>query len=117
MANRYKILKCDFACRQILSKEYFVCQKCKECKPLDVSHCFGKKAYPHLRHDLNNLLLLCNDCHIGWWHKYPKEAWSWFEENFEERYNYLIVAKNKIVKLNKMYYEQKYQELKKMEGE
>jgi hypothetical protein len=106
MANNYIIGKDDDLCRQILLLRDKKCQgpKCTATESLVPSHCYGKKAYPNLRHDPLNLLLLCDKCHKEFWHKYPAAAWTWFEEEWPERYNYLVVAKNRIIKLNEIHY-------------
>jgi len=112
MNKRSLIIQDDSICRKILLIRDGRCQKCGATKKLVVSHCFGKKTYPNLRHDLNNLLLLCNDCHIGWWHKYPTQAWTQFRHRWPDRFDYLMQAKNKIIKLNEEHYKNKRDELK-----
>jgi len=106
MANNYIIKKDDDLCRQILILRDRVCQRCGATEGLVPSHCFGKKAYPNLRHDLLNLLFLCDDCHKEFWHKYPVLAWEWFKKMWPERYEYLMVAKNRIIKLNAIHYQE-----------
>jgi 5-methylcytosine-specific restriction endonuclease McrA len=44
---------------------------------VNVSHIKPKGKYPKLRHDLENIIILCWRCHIHWWHKEPLEAAEW----------------------------------------
>lgn len=57
------------------------------------SHVKSKGAYPHLKFDLKNMILLCYRCHIGTWHHEPTEAGAWFKKTFPERFKYLEKAK------------------------
>ena len=97
-AKLYKIL--DDLCREIVRKrDNNTCQKCG--KPVKgqnshPSHVYGKKAYPHMRHDLQNVKILCYYCHRQWWHRQPIEAYLWFKEKFPERYDYLQKRKQVI---------------------
>jgi len=101
----YIIEKDDGLCRLILLVRDVHCQKCGSRVNLVVSHCLGKKAWPSLRHDLQNLLLLCQDCHDNWWHAHLYDAWIWFVNNYRERYDYISRAKNQYIKLNKQHYQ------------
>jgi Pyruvate/2-oxoacid:ferredoxin oxidoreductase delta subunit len=41
-----------------------VCEVCGVFCPSGAAHYFGKKAYPHIRYDLRNVLWACYKCHI-----------------------------------------------------
>ena len=73
-----------------------ICQKCdKPCFKSNAhkSHVKSKGAYPHLKFDLLNLILLDYHHHINWWHKEPTEAGAWFKKKFPDRFKYLEKAK------------------------
>lgn len=90
----------------LLLRDSGQCQRCGSTRleTLVPSHCYGKKAYPQLRHNLDNLLLLCNDCHANWWHLNPVEAWNWFMTHFPGRWVSLEPLKNKLTKLSQEHY-------------
>jgi 5-methylcytosine-specific restriction endonuclease McrA len=65
-----------------------VCQRCL--RPVEghnrhPSHVYGKKAYPRLEFEPDNVKILCFHCHINWWHKNPIEASEWFKQKFPDR--------------------------------
>lgn len=45
-----------------------------------------------------NVLPMCGRCHNFWWHLEPSESWDWFKKEYPGRYEYLLKAKNKLVK-------------------
>jgi len=102
--------KCDSQCFENLLRRDKRCQRCRKTTTLVPSHCYGKKAYPTLRHDLLNLLLLCDECH-KWWHAHPIDAWIWFKEKWFGRFTYLQSVKNISFKLNKIHYQNKVDSL------
>ena len=104
MSNQYLITKCDKLCYQILLLRDVRCQRCGSSENLVPSHCYGKKAFPTLRHDLQNLLLFCDDCH-KWWHKYPEIAGDWLCDKRPTMYKHLSEASRKSFKLNKEHYQ------------
>ena len=110
------IKTCDRLVYENLLSRDKQCQRCGRTNTLVPSHCHSKKAYPHLRHDLLNLLLLCDKCH-RWWHSRPIQSWEWFVQKWEDRYEYLLVEKNKHVKLNKAHHKQRARELRGEEKE
>ena len=61
------------------------CQRCGKTEGLAPSHCYPKGKYTRLRHDTDNILLLCFACHICWWHRNPIEASEWFNNKFPDR--------------------------------
>ena len=90
--------KLDDITRELVRKEFH--NRCAWCgKPIEgvnsqKSHIKSKGAYPHLKFDLQNMILLCYNCHIGKWHHEPTEAGVWFKKTFPERYRYLEKVKN-----------------------
>lgn len=92
------------------------CAKCnKTCFGVNSqkAHIKSVGAYPHLQFDLNNMILLDYNHHIGWWHHEPTEAGLWFKETFPERYKYLERAKltrthHSVSDLEEMYEEYKH---------
>jgi len=106
----YAIHNCDSLLYQCLLKRDKKCIRCGSYDKLVPSHCYGKKAYPALRHILLNNLLLCDDCH-KWWHANIHDSWIWFVNKFHERYEYLVIKKNEYVKLNKAHYQETAKQL------
>ena len=41
------------------------CAKCKSTTSLHVHHIYPRNQYPTKAYKLNNLIVLCEDCHIG----------------------------------------------------
>lgn len=77
----------DALLRQVvLARDGFRCQWCeRNARPgrgggLEVAHVLPKGAYPALRHDLENVVLLCHRCHHYRWHRNPVAAWEWITE-------------------------------------
>ena len=58
------------------------------------AHVKSAGAYPHMKFDIKNMILLCYHDHIGWWHHEPTEAGAWFKKTFPGKYKYLEKAKN-----------------------
>jgi hypothetical protein len=65
---------------------------------MQCSHIHSVGAYPNIRFDPMNALPMCGRHHRFFWHDEPGDAWEWFKKNFEGRYQYLLVAKNKYIK-------------------
>lgn len=89
--------KLDDITRELVRKEFH--NRCAKCgKPVEginsqKSHVKSKGAYPHLKFDLQNMVLLCRGHHLYWWHKEPTEAGEWFKKEFPDRFRYLEKAK------------------------
>lgn len=66
------------------------CERCADI-PVYSSHIFPKGTYKRMRWMTQNLLLLCYQCHMEFWHKHPMEAKRWFEEKFPGRYEQLLI--------------------------
>jgi 5-methylcytosine-specific restriction endonuclease McrA len=83
--------------REIVRQQFHnKCAKCgKHIEGVDSqkAHIKSVGAYPHLQFDLQNMILLCYHCHIGWWHHEPTEAGAWFKKEFQDRFKYLEKAK------------------------
>ena len=93
-SKRHLIIQKDKELRaQILIRDNYTCQRCGkklEGRNCHLSHVLPKGKYPELRHDPNNVKILCYHCHIQFWHKNPIEAMQWFKSTFPERYEYLM---------------------------
>jgi len=82
-------------------RDKYICQKCG--KKVEGSNAHGSHVIPvshgdALRFDLMNIKCLCYHCHLNWWHKNPLEAQEWFKEKFPDRFAYLMIHKNDVVK-------------------
>lgn len=68
-------------------RDKWICQRCG--KPVEGSDAHGSHIYPegtyrNMSALVENILCLCFDCHINWWHKYPKDAKDWFNKRYKE---------------------------------
>ena len=89
-AKGYITKKLDDKLRaEILIRDNYECQKCKGTKTLQMSHVYTKKAHPELRHNPDNVKILCHRCHFYWWHREPMDARDWFKAKFPDRYKRL----------------------------
>lgn len=57
------------------------------------SHVYGKKAYPWLEFEPDNVKTLCFHCHINKWHLNPLDGYTWFSAAFPDRYARLQALK------------------------
>lgn len=73
------------------------CEKCGKTEALHCAHVVGRKNLA-LRWDLMNALALCHKHHIFWQHREPLEFTEWFKEKYPNRYEYISMNKNRIVK-------------------
>ena len=111
MSHIYLKQKCDRLCYQILLLRDVKCQRCGSAINLVTSHCYGKKTWPPMRHELDNLLLLCHFCHSEFWHYSMDSAWVWFDDKWPERSKRLLEISRKKIKLNRVHYKDKAEEL------
>lgn len=79
---------------EMLERDGYMCVRCGKGHSLQASHVYPKGRYPSLRHNLNNVLTLCNGCHLFWWHRNPLEAADWFREKWPDRAIILSQLKN-----------------------
>ena len=96
--------KCNDEVRRIIRKrDKNICQKCGKTITSKYdshpSHVKSKGHHPYLRHDLQNVKLLCFRCHIHWWHREPSESWDWFQREFPYRADYL---REKVIEFNQI---------------
>lgn len=90
-----------------LVREKAYCERCgrKDTKVLQDAHVVGRINLA-LRWDILNHLSLCFQCHKYFWHEEPLESSKWFQDKFPDRYEYLMKAKNIIVKRTEEDYKQ-----------
>jgi len=98
----------------LLIREHGRCEKCGKSEGLQCAHIIGRRNMM-LRWDPMNALCFCVGCHLYWQHKEPLQFTDWFRERHEERYNYLMMKKNKIIKRSKYDYEVLLNNLKRRE--
>ena len=65
---------------------------------MQCSHVRSIGAYPNLRFDVMNVLPMCGYHHKFYWHDEIGDAWPWFVKKYPGRHEYLLKAKNKLVK-------------------
>ena len=101
-------------------REKGICEKCGRRKEhgyqMHGSHIFSINASAELAADLDNLQCLCAGCHKmknDSWHESPLEQWEWFNKKFPGRYERLNKRRQKIVKANEQFWQEKYNNLKK----
>ena len=86
------LIECDKLFRKtILRDRPYQCEWCgKTNNSLQISHILPKGAYPCLRYEPANVLLLCFYCHFQRWHKSPLEAEEFLSSyKFPEYYEFL----------------------------
>ena len=85
MSRKKQIARLDkLWSKAVIERDKKICQKCF--KFGDNPHHVIPRRYVALRHDLNNGLTLCTDCHVNWAHKYPEGCLIQFIEEYPERY-------------------------------
>lgn len=73
-------------------RDEMICQRCGVLTEGDnshMSHVIRASRCGRLKFDLQNVKVLCESCHFGWWHKDEVEAGLWFVETWPERWAYL----------------------------
>jgi 5-methylcytosine-specific restriction endonuclease McrA len=94
--TRKKLRKeCWELCKQIVFLRDKKCQRCGKAGTelkngemrggLETAHIIGKGAVPKMYYDLDNLTLLCWQCHIAWGHHNPCEFTEWVKYKFGEK--------------------------------
>lgn len=53
------------------------CRRCGRIDQLQASHIWPKGSHQKMRFDPDNVLILCEKCHLFWWHRNPIEAHEW----------------------------------------
>ena len=89
-------------------------QRCFRCKTTELvcgHHLIHKSQSSSLRYNLDNLLPLCRGCHF-WWHNYENIAIGEFVQKQPDRWNKLLKEKEKLVKVDRYYYEEAIDRLK-----
>jgi 5-methylcytosine-specific restriction endonuclease McrA len=56
MSDRWKM-------REYLLSKQDKCKICGNKKSLEMHHLKGQSSHPELKYDLNNIMILCTDCH------------------------------------------------------
>jgi hypothetical protein len=75
------------------------CSMCyKSFEKMDCSHILSRGSHDSLRFDFFNVLPMCSRCHRWQWHDNPLAGVEWFKNNYPQRYDYLLFAKNQIKK-------------------
>ena len=93
--KRAKLTKnLDDLCRKVIRlRDNNRCQKCNkfiEGSNSQPNHVVAKgNGASWRRFDLLNIILMCNHCHIPWWHRSPTESGKWFAKTFPAREEYL----------------------------
>ena len=111
----------DNLCRDIVRiRDQQTCQRCGKQKKhgwkMEVAHFFSR-ANKCVRWDLDNVVLLCFNCHYLWGHQNPNEFSQWFSERLGTTKFTMLKLRKEGSKPDfwgfKMYLDQ---ELKKLEG-
>lgn len=61
----------------VIARDGEACLKCGKTMSLHLSHIYPKGRYKAMELEPDNVKLLCNACHLYWWHKNPIEAHEW----------------------------------------
>ena len=77
-------------------------QSCSVCGQkfgkMDCSHILSRGAHDNLRFDIFNALPMCSRCHRWNFHDDPLIGRDWFKQNYKDRFDYLMFAKNQFKK-------------------
>lgn len=80
----------------VRSKKF--CDHCGgEYERMEWCHVIGR-SNKTLRWDILNALTMDARCHKWWWHENPLESAKWFREKYPGRYEYLMKAKNVVLR-------------------
>jgi len=86
---------------KVRKRDKDTCQWCgkRHLKGFDsqVSHVIPKGRCTYLRWDMNNVKLLCYNCHMEKWHRWSGGR-KWFDKKFPERAKYVDKHQRKLVK-------------------
>ena len=63
-------------------------KRCLRCGNLNLqaSHIYPKGRYRKMEFEPSNIISLCFGCHIGFWHKNPREANEWVESKLPKQW-------------------------------
>lgn len=119
-----KLRKKCVALAKVIAKERddYKCCFCKRGKPevaIHAHHIYNEGCHKSMSADIDNLITVCFTHHIGGWntidpsfHRNPMEMADWFRENYSERYDRLKERSKKFVKPDRIFWENKLNELK-----
>ena len=99
--------------RACLIRDHGRCQRCEKSNgQLQLSHVLPRGRCGRLKFDLQNVQILCPQCHF-WWHEFPTESGLWFAREWPERLAYLkkerVLQPHGTIPLE--WYRQRYREL------
>lgn len=94
------------------------CQRCgREEGKLDTSHIFPKGHYPSMQFLMENVKLLCYQCH-RWWHENPILATDWVKKYLSlEVYQNLLSASQRSETVNQDFLERAELKMKELKSE
>lgn len=105
--------KCDSLLTPIIKKLHPKCLLCG--RPTEVAHHHVHKSKSSiLRYDLENLINLCNSCHFALHQNESYYASKIVKIKGLKWFDYLERTKNKLVKTDINWYQQKHNELKRL---
>src|SRR3990167_11059828 len=82
---------------------------------LQASHIKPEGLYRHLACDLDNMIGMCTNHHLYWWHKDIQEAAQWCENYIgKEKWRDLQERGRKNILVDKVFLQKKYEELNKI---
>ena len=86
------------------------CLRCGKTSYLHTSHIYPRGKYVRMQFLTENVKVLCNGCHLYWWHKHPIEAKEWAEKTLgKDRLNKLKKLANSKDKLPMVYEDIKHE--------
>ena len=99
-SERQRLIKnCDdVLCEIVRRRDKYTCQRCERSAEddwkMEVSHFYGRSNLS-VRHEFDNVVLLCFSCHYRWAHSHPLEFGEWWQKRLgKERMDMLILKKN-----------------------
>lgn len=70
---------------EILERRDKYCLRCGN-KNFQASHIYPKGKYRKMEFEPSNIISLCFSCHIGFWHKSPRDANEWIENKLSKKW-------------------------------
>lgn len=115
--------KCDSFLTPIIKKKKPFCESCGQ--PTQVAHHWIEKSRSNfLRYDFDNLIALCNSCHVKIHNRFGSSisgaydvADTIIKKRGKKWKKDMDILGKKLIKINKKYYEDKLEELKKLSPE
>jgi len=99
----YREKSIELAKKIAKERDNYICQKCgrgRDEVAIQASHNIAVGSAIWLAAEPDNIIALCYQHHMNWWHRNDIDCWIWFEEEFPERYAFIKENRYKQQKVN-----------------